>query len=1049
MRLSVTKLLFLVIAALLYITSSTTVYAQGVTTASISGTVTDENGAALPSANIMAVHNPTGTSYGTTTRNDGRYNLIGLRVGGPYTITVSFVGYETQKKEDVYLELGQNLTLNFKMTTSAVKLSEVTVVGTSNAIISSERTGASERVSAREIQQIPTISRSLTDLTKLSPLFSGLGYSAAGRNNRYNNIQLNGTQFNDLFGLNSGAPGSGQGANAISLDEIQEFQIVVAPYDVRYGGFTGGGINAITRSGTNAWDGSAYGFGRTQGLVGLSPDTKKQKLADFQNFQEGFRLGGPIVQDKMFFFINGELTQYTYPLPNISLSPQGSAGMAAYADTVQNILMSKYNYNPGTMDSYNASQPSGKVFARFDWNISQQHKLTLSYSYLNAKSDNDYSYTRSGNTSLSYDSYLYLYKNQTNNTVLQLNSTFSNNMSNELILGYTTIRDNRGPEGSNPLPLVQVNINNLKIYGGLDRYSSANFLGQNIFEFTDNFNYSAGDHLFTFGTHNEFFNFTNLFMASYFGWYTFNSLADLNAGKIGGYQRTFSRTNDPQQAASFSVNQFGLYAQDEWSVMPNFKLTYGIRFDLPTLPTAAAKNDSVSYYFPGFSTTDKPNANILFSPRVGFNYDLNGDKETQIRGGIGIFSGRVPYVWLSNNYGGTGTYYAVINGAPKTNAFSGGFSADPYNQPSAVGLGLSPKLSSEIDLADPNLKMPQLLRFNAAVDKKLPYDFIGTIELLYSKNINEMNYQLVNLKGQTGVGEGGRPIFGGTNSGNGNFYNILYLTNTNKGYQYNFVAQIQRNVLRGVSVNAGYTYGRAFDINSVNSSQANSQLAYSPISGDPNNPPVATSDYEIRNRIFASVTYTEEFFKDAPTSISLFYNGQSGRPFSFTVYGDINSDGYNQNDLFYIPKNDGDIELGSITGGKFVSNAQMYSDFDSFVANNDYLNSHRGIIAGRNEAKNPWYNQLDMRIVQDLPVVYGHSVEITLDILNVLNLINSDWGWYQHTTQSTYTIVNLVGKDPATGKNVYSFSKPATNTPWSADNLISRWAMQFGVRFTL
>ena len=1047
MKLSFTRFLFLVVVSLLFLASSN-IYGQGVTTASISGTVTDQNGEPLPSATVMAVHEPTGTQYGTTTRNNGKYNMLGLRVGGPYTVTISYVGYETQKKENVYLNLGENQTLNFKMATSAVKLSEVTVVGARNAIISSDRTGSSERVSVRQIQEIPTISRSLQDLTKLSPLFSGTNYQAAGRNSRYNNIQLNGTQYNDLFGLGSGAPGSGTGGNSISLDAIQEFQIVIAPYDVRYGGFTGGGINAITRSGTNAFEGSVYGYGRTQDLVGVSPDSKKAKIANFKNFQEGIRIGGPIIPDKLFFFVNGELSQYTYPWANVSLTPQGPANASSYADQMKSILISKYNFNPGSYSSYDASQPNGKLFTRFDWNISEQHKLTFSYNYYSGNSDNDYSYTRSANNSLSFDSYLYSFKNQTNNAVLQLNSTFGNNMSNELIAGYTTIRDNRGPK-ENASPLIQVNEQGFYMYAGPDRYSSANMLNQNILELTDNFTYTTGDHIFTFGTHNEFFSFTNLFMASYYGWYTFNGLADLAAGNIGSYSRTFSRTSDPQQSASFAASQYGVYAQDEWSGIKNLKLTFGVRLDLPTFPTDPAQNDSVSYYFPGYSTTNKPNANLLISPRLGFNYDLNGDKITQIRGGVGIFSGRVPYVWLSNNYGGTGTYYAVLSGKPTTNAFSGGFSSDPYNQPNAAELGLSPKLSSEIDLVDPNLKMPQVLRFDAAVDRQLPYNFVGTLEFLYSKNINEMTYKLINLKPQVGTGEGGRPVFSGTNSGNGNFYNMLYLQNTSQGYQYNFVAQVQRNVVRGISLNAGYTYGRAFDINSVTSSQANSQMAYNPIAGNPNNPVLATSDFEVRNRIFASVTFTHEFFNNAPTSISLFYNGQSGKPYSFTVYGDVNGDGFNQNDLFYIPKNDNDIELGSISGGKFVPNSQMYADFDSFVANNDYLSSHRGQIAERNGAVNPWYNQLDMRLVQDVPVIDGHGIEISLDILNVLNLLNNDWGWYQRTPYSTYTIVSSKGKDAATGKYVYSFTKPQNNTPWSADNILSRWAMQLGVRFTL
>ncbi len=1048
MKISYTKLLLLIFACFLYFASPARVYAQGVTTASINGTVTDENGQALPSATIIAVHNPSGTQYGTTTRNSGKYNLLGLRVGGPYTITVSFVGYKTQTKEDVYLNLGQSLTLDFKLTTAAVKLSEVTVVGARNSIISSDRTGASERVSARQIQEIPTISRSLTDLTKLSPLFSGVGYSAAGRSGRYNNIQLNGTQFNDLFGLGSGAPGTGQGANAISLDEIQQFQIVVAPFDVRYGGFTGGGINAITRSGTNNWEASVYGYGRTQNFAGVSPDVSKTKLANFNNYQEGIRVGGPIIKNKLFFFVNGELVQYTYPWQNLSLTSQGNPNAASYASQMKSILMNKYGFNPGSDQTFNASNPNAKFFARFDWNINEQNKLTFTYSYLNAKSDNDFSSTRRGNNSLSFDSYLYLYQNRTSNGVLQLNSQIGNNMSNDLILGYTTILDNRVPYG-NAYPLIQVNESGFNMYAGPDRYSSANMLNQADVELTDNFTYSVGDNLFTFGTHNEFFAFKNLFMRAFYGYFTFNSLADLQNGVNYSYDRLYSRTNDPLQAAAFHANQYGIYAQDEWTGIQNMKITLGIRFDVPTFPTSIPNNDSVSYYFPGYSTANKPKANVLISPRLGINYDVNGDHVTQIRGGIGIFSGRVPYVWMSNNYGSNGTYYAEITGSHINTPFQAAW-LNASTQPTAADLGLPTKLRSEIDMVDPNLRMPQLLRFDAAVDRLLPDNFIGTLEFLYGKTLNDMTYQLVNLQPKIGVNknEADRPIFGGYNSGNGNFYQMLYLKNTTSGYQYNLVAQIQRNVVRGLSLNAGYTYGRAFDVNSVESSQANSQMAYNPIAGNPNNPPLETSDYEVRNRIYASVTYTRDFFKDAPTSISLFYNGQSGRPYSLTVYGDVNGDGYNQNDLFYIPKNDADIELGSISNGKYVPDQQMYKDLNSFIANNSYLSTHRGQIFQRNAANAPWNNSLDMRIVQSIPAT-NHRFEISLDILNVLNLLNNSWGYYYTLNEPTYTIVSLKGKDPVTGRNVYSFSKPANNTPWSADNLLSRWYMQLGLRFTL
>ncbi len=1040
MKLMATKLFSFAVLVLL-ILSSNSLFAQGVTTAAIHGTITDEKGNALPSATIMAVHTPTGTQYGTTARIDGKYNILGLRVGGPYTITVSYVGYETQKKENVFLTLGQNLKLDFKLTTSAVKLSEVTVVGQRSSIISSSRTGAFQNVSAKQMEELPTISRTFQNFAKLSPFFSGTNMQAAGRNNRYNNIQIDGTQYNDLFGLgSSGTPGGQTGANPISMDAIQAFQVVIAPYDVRYGGFTGGGINAITRSGTNAFEGSVYGYGRNQDLVGLSPTPQKTRYANFTDDQYGFRLGGPIMKDKLFFFTNVELTQHTVPLSNASLGENPLA--QAWSDSLSSILAA-HGLNPGSYASTDVNQPSTKFFLRFDYNIDENNKLTIRNNFVHSYQDN--LNDRTTTNALSFDTYNYRITNNTNSTVLELNSTLGNTMSNELILGYTKISDDRGPTLA-PSPEINVVMpGGFTLYAGTDRYSSANSLNQNIFEFTDNFTYINGNHTFTFGTHNEFFSFKNLFIRSYWGYYQYkvNYLSELNLDKPSWYQRVYSITSDQQPAAQFSVNQLGLYAQDEWAIAPNVKLTYGLRIDVPYFPTKPAQNDSVSYYFPGYSTTNVPSGNIMWSPRIGFNWDVLGEHTTQVRGGIGVFAGRVPYVWMSNNYGNTGTMLAEIDRYNQTT----GFVATPTGQP-GLAPGSVAKTTSEIDLVDPNLKMPQVLRLDVGVDHQLPFNITGTVEAQYSKTLYDMLYKEVNLNPAIGTLPDGRTLYSGTNSGNGNFYGVYYLTNTTEGYQYNLSVQLQRNVARGISGNIGYTFQRSFDQNGVLSSQAQSQLRYNPIVNDPNNPALTTSDFEIRNRIFVSLAYTHEFFKDAPTSISLFYNGQSGTPFSFTVYGDLNHDGFDGNDLFYIPKNDGDIELGTVKNGVYTKAPQStYNALDAMINGNSYLSSHRGQISQRNATTYPWRNELDLRIAQDIPSIYqGHIISISLDILNVLNLINSNWGWDVSGGYNNNSIVSYQGMDNATGQPVYSYN-PAYK-PWNYNDLTSRWTMQLGLRYT-
>ncbi len=1032
------------------ILSSNLTLAQGVTTAAIQGTVTDQNGEPLPSASIIAVHEPTGTQYGTTTRSNGNYNFTAVKVGGPYEITVSYVGYKTQKLTIDRLHLGEAYTLDVKLSETTIELSSVTVSANRSAVINENRTGSAQNVTAKQIADIPTVSRSFANFAKMSPMFSGAndqarGSQAAGRSNRYNNIQIDGTQYNDLFGLgSSGTPGGQASTNPISLDAIQEFQVVIAPFDVRLGGFTGGGINAITRSGTNEFHGSVFGYGRNQSLVGKNYDGKDKPVGDFKEWQYGFRLGGPIQRDKIFFFLNGEITGRNEPEPNVSLS-SGTAGIESVANQIKSTLASR-GFNAGGYNEFTLKRPTDKIFARLDFNISENQKLNLHYNFVNAT--DDILGNRSSSTAFSFDSYLYQFKNQTNNIVAQLNSTFGNNMANELVLGYTTIRDKRGPEGT-LLPEVEVDENGVQYHMGTDRYSSANRLDQDIFELSDNFSYFAGDHTITIGTHNEFFSFTNLFLRSFGGYYQYYSLADFEAGNVGFYQRVIPSVGDG--AAAFSVNQYGFYAQDEWQVMPNFRLTYGLRVDIPTYPDKPLQNDSVSYYFPGISTASAPSGNLLWAPRVGFNWDINSDKTIQLRGGVGIFSGRPAYVWISNQYGNSGNTQFEVRGSGTDLQFS----ANANNIPGPGDPGtFSAARTAEIDLSDPNLKMPQVLRFDAGVDRQLPFDFTGTVEFQYSKSVNDFVYEKLNIANHdnpstlTANGPNDtRPLYGGTDSKNSNFFDVMYLKNTNEGYSYNLTFQLQRNVARGLSVNTGYTYGRAEDLNSVNSSQARSQMRYNPIAGDPNNPVLSTSQYEIRGRIFVSLTYTDEFIKDAPTTISLFYNGQSGAPFSFIYGSDINNDGFDQNDLFYIPKDDNDIELGSVSNGVFTRNQSMYDALNGFINNNDYLSSHRGQIAERNASRNPWVNYVDLHISQDIPVIPGHRFTINYDVLNLLNLFNSDWGW-DSSVFSTYIMARKAGTDAATGRNVYTFSAPANNTPFAADNIFSRWRMQLGVRYT-
>lgn len=1023
------------------------ILAQGVTTAAMNGTVTDSNGDPLPGANVLVVHTPSGTQFGTTTRMDGHFNLLGLRVGGPYKITVSYVGFTPQATELATLQLGQNIRLDFVLSEEAVEFSEITVLGEKNSILSSSRTGAGQNISEKNIEYVPTISRSFQEFAKLSPQASGNSSSIASRNNRYNNIQIDGTQYNDLFGLGAtGTPGGQTSTNPVSLEAIQEFQVVVAPYDVKYGGFTGGGINAITRSGTNKWKGAVFGYGRNESLVGNAGFKETDvEFPEFKEYQYGFRLGGPIVKDKFFFFVNGEMTTRDQPLSNISLTT-GPANTRELGDQFASILRSK-GMEPGTYDSYTVEQPSEKIFLRFDLNQSENHKMTLRHNFVHAY--RDILADRSANNRLAFNTLAYRIRNITNSTVFQLNSTFGNTASNELILGYTSIRDRRAGI-SDQRPELRVNETGMQLIAGPDRFSSANQLDQDIFEFTNNFSLYLGNHVLTIGTHNEFFNFRNLFIRSFYGYYEFDDLTDLQNNTPSYFERAYSRIPGVDKpAARFSVNQLGFYIQDEWTVVPNLKFTIGARVDIPYLPTEPDRNDSVSAYFDGISTTDVPSGNLLFSPRFGFNWDIFGNRTSQFRGGVGVFTGRIPYVWMSNNYGNTGTLIAQINGSGSAL----GFSVDPYNQPGVGDPGTgAPTLRSEINLVDPDFNWPQILRFNAAFDQELPWGIIATAEFVYSQALNDLVYEKLNIAPSTSVigGNDGRPRYGGTDRKNNNFNDVLMLKNTDEGNSYNLSLQLQRNVLYGLSFNTAYTYGVSKDVNSVLSSQALSQMRYNPIDINANAPALTTSSFDLGHRAFAAISYSYPFFKNAPTTISFFYNYQSGRTFSFTVNGDLNNDGFNGNDLFYIPADASDILLGTVSSGVYTpADQSMYDDLFSFIDNNDYLSENKGKMSERNAARNPWNDALDMRLSQVVPDFLGlGEFQFSLDILNVLNLVNNEWGWFETTTNDTYNIVTLRGIESSTGRAVYSFVKPANNAPWSPSDLGSRWQMQLGLRYS-
>ena len=1058
MRRATTQLWSAVAALILVAFTAGVLSAQSVTTASFSGVVKDNNGQPVYGANVIATHVPSGTVFGAATRADGRYNIPFARVGGPYTITVNFIGYKKETRENVMLALSEDKRINFTMVEEAVEMAGVEIVVERNPIISETRTGASKTVSTIEIESLPTIDRSFTDFAKLTPQFSG--NNAAGRSNRYNNIQIDGAVNNDLFGLNSsGTPGGGAGTTPISLDAIQEFQVVIAPFDVRMGGFTGGGINAITRSGTNKFDASAYYYFRNESFVG--DDYNGNAYPKFNEKQLGFRIGGPIINDKLFFFVNAEMTRKEAPTAQGILGDSSVSDFTGIpVDSVKEfvrILNDQYGYDAGNFGIAQLKTNSNKFFARLDWNISEKHHLTFRNNYLSAFDDK---LTRASGAGLSssgsgfrLSNSGYALDNKTNSSVLQLTSQINANMYNEAILGYSIIRDIRKNPGKD-FPSVQVVFGSKAIIAGTETYSAANQLDQNIFEFTDNFNYFMGDHSFTIGTHNELFSFKNLYISNYFGVYSFNSLTRLRNGAPDGYMLSYSLdTTNLKPAAEFSVNQFGFYAQDMWKVMPNLNLTLGIRYDVPIMPDKPTKNDTAYYYF-NMKTNSSASGNGLFSPRIGVNWDPFNDKQLQVRGGIGIFSGRSPYVWISNQYGNTG---ADIG---RTTVNPGVFVTDPYNQPGKVYVAPT----SEVDLINPNFKMPQIWRFNLGLDQKLPWwGLVTTLDIVASKNINEIRYQDINLKGISSTIPLGledtvasqRVRFGSSRTAKSpalitsKFSNAIYLSNTDNGYEYNVTLQLTKDMSKGLFGSMAYSYGRAYNENSGTSSQAKSNFQYNPVKGDPNNSEVGTSNYEIRHKIIMNLSYQFALIEKWTTTLSMFYIGRSGQPYSTTyygnsTYGDVNADGMYTNDLIYVPKDSLDINLVAVTG---YTVSEQRALLEAYINGDPALKKARGKVIARNASTTPWNNRVDIRMAQTIPVAdkYGR-LEFTWDVINFLNMMSKDWGRYKYVSSQNDSPINYRGID-ATGKPMFTFTK-STKDRFVSSGISSLWQMQFGLRYT-
>lgn len=1097
-----TRHLSFLLTLLIAMLATTGVFAQGVTSASMQGRITDRtSGEELIGANIVVVHEPTGTVYGNSTDLDGFFRLPNLRVGGPYKVTVTYTGYETAIEEGIYLVLGQTYRLNLELGEAAIELGGVEVTASRSNVFSGDRTGQETVINEETINELPTVTRAIADFVRLNPLASldegndGFSISLAGQNNRFNTVYIDGAVNNDVFGLaGSGFNGGQTGASPISIDAIEQFTVSVAPFDVRQSGFAGGAINAITRSGTNDFEGSAYYFMRNESLTRSEAFTNDDgfnfnEIAEFSAQTYGLRLGGPVVKDKLFFFVNAELQRNETPQPFDFANYRGDI-TSEELNQFENFLRSEYDYDPGSFDNNTAFLNTDFIIGKLDWNISPTNKLSLRHSFNRAENLE----ARNSNASnISYINGSEYFVSETNSTALELSTLFGNNMSNNLTVGVTIVRDDRDPFGA-PFPEVSLQDGEEgNILFGAETFSTANLLNQDVVTINNDFQIFKGRHNFLIGANFEYFNAGNLFIRDNYGQYGFDNQSDGTTGVerfLAGapadfYDLSFSQvdlaTGDESEAiAEFESMQFGLYVQDEWQVSDRVNMTFGIRADAQTFPTDLPLNrqfnsdviplvEDFGYDLEGARTGQEFNSRIYFSPRVGFNADLSGDRRTQLRGGLGVFTSRLPLVWIGGAYN---NYGFNIGGIRRFDEVT--FEPDVNNQPQRPTDLTNPTPSGQVDLFTPNYRLPQLFRANLALDQRIGKLFYITIEGLYSKNLSGIRYQNFNLKPATLTLQGSpdnRPIYDTRDEIDDTYTGIFLGSNTSKGFSYNGVFTLGMVRTNGLSAQVSYTYSDAFSLYDGTSSQNNSQWrGFYNVAGRNYLNSAERSNFATRHRVIGQASYSVEYGGFARSQFSLFMNAQSGRPITYVTGARnrdfVNDGGFDFNEVWYVPASFEEANLVDMTdreGNVTMTARDQWQLLEEFINNDSYLSERRGMYTERNATFAPFTTIFDFRFLQDFYIETGsgkrNTLQLSVDVFNLANLLNKNWGRVYSAGFGTFAPVNLqnsIGPDNLVPEYTINSEVAEGLGPDEIfnDNLISsgrirssRWNMQIGLRY--
>ena len=1036
----------LVFSFLFALFSGVSVFGQ-VTTSKIQGQVKDETGAGVYGANVLVQHMPTGTKSGTMTLDEGYYALQNLRVGGPYTVTVSYVGYSTISITDIYLELGSAFDLDIQLVEQSEQLQEVVITGGRNSTFNNNRTGSETSVGKREITNLPTISRSASDFTRLEP--SASGGSFGGRNDQYNNFTLDGSIFNNPFGLDAATPGGQTDAQPISLDAIDQISVATAPYDVTLSGFTGAAVNAVTKSGTNEFSGTAYGFFRNEGMTGSKIKGEDIFVPELEQQQYGFSIGGPIIKNKLFFFANFEtdsrqdLGQQWLPSNGDgTLDINESRVLESDLIHVQNQLAS-IGYQTGAYEGFLHNSESTKGIAKLDWNINDNNRVSFVYNFLKASKDKPAHPSALGfrgpnSQILQFQNSGYTINNNIDSYLLEWNSQLSDKLSNKFQAGYTHFDDFRDAMSS-PMPAFRImdGAGTNYIVSGHEPFSINNRLDQQVYQVTDIMTYSVKNHTITGGFSFEKFMFDNSFNLGAYGYgdargYVgafFGDFADMSAfdaaianGLLSDAQTNAEGVYDAANwsLAELNVGQLAFFFQDEWNASDVLKLTFGLRADMPIYFNSSEKAQEfidnygadympeLPYVDPStgeevfFDSTKMPTGKPLWSPRVGFNWDVNGDKTLQVRGGTGIFTGRFPFVWLNNQIANPNFWF--------------------------------------YQTVDPDFTWPQVWRTSLGLDKKLNNGWVVTGDFSYTKDLNGAHVQNWGITTPSGTLQGvdNRPVYLPTDVANG-FGNANYVfTNTDKGRIWNASAKVQKSFDNGLYLQAAYNYLNAKDVNSIEAEITGDAFTFNPVMGDANADVLGYSKYGDTHRIIAVASKGWNYGRNDKwgTTISAFAEYAQGGRYSYTYGGDINGDGSNLNDLLYVPTESEIDQMNWAAGGQGDA-------FNEFIEQDSYLSDIRGEYVERYAAIAPWRGRWDIKWLQDYKLNDKNKIQFSMDILNFGNLLNSNWGLVQQPNAVQPVGVSVDGA----GTPTYSFTGENQSTFVYDTSLASRWQMQVGLRY--